>query len=105
MKAPASFWFALGLGGVLLAGAWLTSRQVSGAIAAAAPKLTPASPENIVYKDLIGGVGRTIAQDETWTLGGWLAGVTGADQDARIKAMLDGAPPKERPAGYGELYL
>lgn len=95
MKLPASLWVGLGVGAVVLVGAVLAGRKVAEAVQAAAPKLTPASPENVIYRDIIGGTGRALSQDENWTLGGWFADLRDnlSGDDARIRRMLDGAPP------------
>lgn len=34
--------------------------------------VNPRSAENLVYGGVVGGVGRTISQDESWSLGTWL---------------------------------
>jgi len=39
---------------------------------AIADKVNPASDENIIYDDVIGGAGRAITGDEHWNLGGAL---------------------------------
>lgn len=95
MKLPAPLWVGLGVGAVALVAVVWAGRRVGQVVEAAVPKLTPASPQNVIYADLIGGTGRVLSQDESWTLGGWFADlrdkVTG--DDARIRKMLDGAPP------------
>lgn len=109
VKVPPMIWLGLGVGAVLVVGAVFAGRKVAATVEAAVPKLTPASPENLVYKDIIGGTGRVLSQDENWTLGGWVADirdrVTGTD--AKIRQMLEGAAPLARSPGaaYSELYL
>lgn len=94
MKLPAPLWLGLGLGAVALVGVAWFGRRALDTVIAVAPKLTPASPENVIYADVIGGTGRVLSQDPSWTLGGWVADLRDrlSGDDARIRKMLEGAP-------------
>jgi len=41
-----------------------------------APKVAPWSDQNIIYKDIIGAIGRSTSGDKNWTLGGWIYDIT-----------------------------
>lgn len=61
--------------------------------------LNPASTGNVVNRG-VSAVGAAVSGDSSWSLGGWLAGVTGADRDAEVKAMLQGTPQTRAQALY-----
>lgn len=64
----------------LLGFGWFKSKQIAKEIAevageiaeVAGKKLNPASTENVIYDDVVGGVGRYLTGDESWSLGGQL---------------------------------
>lgn len=58
---------ALGIGAGVLA--WRAYLAASGAAGFAASKLNPASDQNFIYDDIIGGAGRYISGNPDWTLG------------------------------------
>lgn len=61
--------------------------------------LNPASTENIVNRG-VSAVGEAVTGEQGWSLGGWLAKVTGADKDAEIAAMLKGSDVRAAQARY-----
>lgn len=67
------------LGGVAL-GVVVLAYLAKDAVAAAANKVNPASDQNVIYDDVIGGVGRSVSGDSNWSLGGWLYDVTHPNQ-------------------------
>ena len=89
MKLPAPLLLGVGLGVVALVGIALAGRRVAALAATAAPLVTPTSSENLIYGGIVGGTGRALSGDASWTLGGWLYDVT-HDSDARIAQMLKG---------------
>lgn len=58
---------------------YLAYRGVKAAAAIASTKLNPFSDQNFIYDDLIGGVGRSVSGDESWTLGGAVYEMTHPD--------------------------
>lgn len=94
---------ALAIAGIGLA-VWVARKAASaapGAISAAVDAINPASPSNVAYTAASGAVSTLAGREET--LGTWLAGLTGADRDAEVRAMLNGAPPTTHDAAiqYG----
>ena len=76
--------------------------------------LNPANTGNVVNR-AVSTVGQVATGDDSWSLGGWLASVTGADRDAEVAAMLKGQQATQaaqakyqRPTNHasagGELY-
>lgn len=61
--------------GVVVLGV-LAAKTAAAGIKAAAPKIDPTSDQNLVYDNVIGGVGRAVSGDQSWSLGGWLYDVT-----------------------------
>jgi hypothetical protein len=55
---------------------YLAWRAYTGAEYLVTEKLNPASTNNVVYDNLIGGIGRTVSGSEHWSLGGWLYDIT-----------------------------
>lgn len=51
---------------------YLILRKGGEAVAVVVDKVNPSSPNNFVYDDIYGGVGKSISGDENWTLGGWI---------------------------------
>ena len=62
---------ALGIGAVA-ALVYFAKQGVQAAGQVAATKLNPYSGENVLYDNVIGGVGRALTGDSGWTLGGAL---------------------------------
>jgi hypothetical protein len=93
VKLPSPLLLGVGLGLVALVGLALAGRKLAAVAASAAPLVTPSSSENIVYGGIIGGTGRALSGDKEWTLGGWVRDLVSSD-DEKIRAMLEGAPPK-----------
>ncbi len=52
------------------------SGTVSGTVEGVAPKVAPWSDQNIIYKDIVGAIGRSTSGDKNWTLGGWIYDIT-----------------------------
>ena len=103
MKLPAPLLLGVGLGLVAVIGLAFFGRKVAAAgaaaVSAATPLVTPTSSENIVYGGIIGGTGRALSGDAQWSLGGWIRDLV-SDDDARIREMLEGAPPRSAGSGY-----
>lgn len=66
------------VGGVLVAGLvwWLFGDKLKRVVT---EKLNPASDQNVVYDDIIGGVGRAVSDDPNWSLGSWIYDVFNKD--------------------------
>lgn len=86
-----------GAGLVALAALWLIGRQagaaaqaVGGAVAGAAAAVNPYSNENFIYDDVIGGAGRAITSDNSWSLGGWIYDLVNRDEDRKLRCQLRG---------------
>lgn len=98
---------AAGLGGLYVA--WkLTNAAGAGAAAVAGAArevvtvdLNPAASGNVVNR-AVSAAGAAVSGDSSWSLGGWLAGVTGADRDAEIRAMLTGTTAATSRAAYAK---
>ena len=100
MDGVAIKWTVIGLaaavvGIVVYKGATKTGAAVKQL---ATETLNPASDKNIVYGS-VNAAGAAVTGDKDFTFGGWLASLTGADQNDKIAAMLKGTPPA---ASYDE---
>jgi len=62
---------ALGAGVVLVLG-YFAKKGVVAAAEVASVKLNPLNSQNVVYDNVIGGVGKALSQDAGWSLGGWV---------------------------------
>jgi hypothetical protein len=94
MDGAAIKWTVIGLAAAV-AGVVLYKGATKGAAAAktlVTETLNPASDKNIAY-GAVSGIGEAITGEKDWTLGTWLAGITGADQNDKVAAMLKGTPP------------
>lgn len=74
------------VGGVLVVGLvyWLFRDKLAHVVT---EKLNPASDQNVIYDDVIGGVGRAVSGNDNWSLGSWIYDVFNKD------ANLAGNPP------------
>jgi len=69
--------------GLLLGGAALAlylAWQARQAAAAVAGKVNPYNRDNLIYQDVVGGLGRAVTGDKDWSLGGWLYDVINPNQ-------------------------
>lgn len=77
---------------------------------AAANKINPASDENFIYKDVIGGIGGAVTGQKDFSFGSWIYDLFNEDanlaSDRRARELLaakQNAPADER-AWYGNLF-
>lgn len=63
-------------GVAVLIAAYYAKRGIFAAAEIAATKLNPASDENFIYKDLVGGIVRNTTGDDSQTLGGLIYDAT-----------------------------
>lgn len=84
---PAPVLAGVGVGivalGALLVVGWQLQRVAKA-------KLNPASDANVIYKDVIGGVGRSLSGSEDWTLGGWVYDLTHPGVRAELERLTKG---------------
>lgn len=73
-------YYGVGLGLVAVVAVVYLARRAGGAVADAAAvvgdKVNPYSSNNFIYDNVIGGLGRTLSGDESWSLGGWIYDLT-----------------------------
>lgn len=88
-----------GLGVVALL--WVKRGAIGQAAASAAgavvTAVNPADSGNLVNRG-VSAIGQAATGDSSWTLGGALARLTGADRDAEIRLMLEGKTAAPTPA-------
>lgn len=102
MKVALNGTAILALAGIAAVGVivWRGSKlagQAGDAITAAADKVNPANPDNVVNQ-AVTGIGKTVTGNENWTFGGWIYDMTHSDP-----LVMYGAPEGRQPAS-GELY-
>jgi len=71
--------------------------QAVDTIAAAADKVNPANPDNVVNQ-AVTGIGKTVTGNENWTLGGWIYDMTHSDP------LVMYTKPEGREPAPAELY-
>jgi len=83
-------------------GLYLVTRlQAAGAVVGT--KLNPASRENLIYDDVIGGLGRSVSGDSSWSLGGWLYDLTHPTETATAPTPTPAPALNPSPSVYGSM--
>lgn len=90
------------IGGVGLVVGYIAYRKIAGtAEKLVTETLNPASNQNLIYDGIIGGTGRAISGDDSWSLGTWLYDLTHPDdgKDATATTPVPYIPLSSFPKG------
>lgn len=79
-SVPPALWLGVGVGLVAVVGVALVGRKAVQLAKENAHLVNPADSRNVVYEGIVGSVGRTVSQDESWSLGKWFWELTHAEQ-------------------------
>ncbi|MCL4315635.1 MAG: hypothetical protein M1527_02015 [Gammaproteobacteria bacterium] len=75
-----SIYFGVGVGLVAVVAVVYLTRRAGAAVADAAAvvgdKINPYSSNNFLYDGVIGGAGRALSGDSSWSLGSWIYDLT-----------------------------
>lgn len=68
---------AAGLAVIVVVGVYFVQKKASdGADKLFTEWLNPTSDKNVIYNGIIGGTGRALSGDDSWSLGTWLYDIT-----------------------------